>query len=518
MLLTIDQIVSFTHAQTINASAEDLKHEACGITWDSREVEPGYVYVAFPGERVDGHVFVPDVCEKGASAVLVMQDLPDEAMACAQAHHTAVLKVASTTEAFTDLARGYRSCLTGRVIGITGSTGKTTTKNLVRDVLSSQFSTVATKANQNNELGVPRTLLNADPDTEMVVVEVGMRGQGQIASLCTFVKPDWGLVTNVGESHIELLGSRDNIARAKGELIEALPAGGVAFLNGANDKADFIWELAGKGADKTFVCFDGSGAYDEAMPKNAWRHHPSVWAEDVSLDHEGRPTFTLCARGFAGAAGVAGATGLAEAAAPADATAPAGPASDDAIERCPCTLSLRGVHNVSNACSAAAVGLAAGMALSKIAQALSAALPEQGRQEILDAPGGYTVINDAYNANPDSMRASLDLLQAMEIPGHRLAVLGDMGELGTFAQACHGAVGKHAAHASLDELICVGELARFIAQAAQAEGLDPDRVHVLDTRDEALALVKERIKPGDAVLIKASHFMELDGIAKELVG
>ena len=512
MLLSVGKIAQFSGAQVVGCSG-DLEKQACGITWDSREVEPGFVYVALPGERVDGHSFVSSACKSGAVAVLVMQDIPDEVIACAKDCGTAVLRVDSTHDAFTKLAAGYRTVLSGRVIGITGSTGKTTTKNLVRDVLSAHFSCVATKANQNNELGVPRTLLNANPDTEMVVVEMGMRGQGQIEQLCSFVQPDWGLVTNVGESHIELLGSRENIARAKAELIASLPQdGGVAFLNAADDMSEFVWEYSGKeDSSVTKVCFDGSGKFDSDTRVSG----PCVWAEEVSLDSEGFPSFMLCTSGFVQADFVQAQSESSNAAGIQDKRG--AKSSLDDVDRMKCRLSLRGIHNVSNACSAAAVGYLAGMSLEEIVAALGASQPESGRQEILHSDQGFTVINDAYNANPDSMRASLSLLKAMQISGRRFAVLGDMGELGSFAEAAHESVGRFAARANIDFLICVGELARFIGQAALSAGLSPDRISMVDTREEALAFLQEHIASGDAVLVKASHFMELDRIAKGLL-
>lgn len=484
MLLTIDDIAKYTKACIIN-DFTDMERQVHGVTWDSREVVPGCLYVALPGTRVDGHSFVESACEAGALAVLIMQDISDEAFACACDHDVAVLRVRSTHDAFTDLARGYRSHLKGKVIGITGSTGKTTTKNLVRDVLGAQFSCVATRANQNNELGVPRTILNADPDTEMVVVEMGMRGMGQISHLCEFVRPDWGLITNVGESHIELLGSRENIARAKSELICALPEDkGRAFLNAADDMTDLVWRQLGDKADGIEkVLFDGSGTIHT---DTSW---PSVWAENISLDEQGYPSFTLCACGIGSASAV----------------------------RASCSLSLRGAHNVSNAVSAAAVGLMAGIKIDRIVTALEAAEAESGRQEFLVSDRGFTVINDAYNANPDSMRASLSLLNSMEVEGRRIAVLGDMGELGSFAQAAHESVGAYVAHCGIDLLVCVGELACLIGQGALSEGFAKDHLRIVSTCAEASELLRELVLPGDVVLVKASHFMELDILAKGLL-
>ena len=479
------------------------KSLATGLTWDSREVKPGELYVALPGERVDGHDFVAAALAAGASGALVMRPLPEEAYEAARAAGAAVVRVPDTSRAVTDLAREWRGHLKGRVMGLTGSTGKTTTKNLVRDVLAASHSVVATQANQNNELGVPKTILSADEDTQAVVVEMGMRGRGQIEQLCEVVRPDWGLVTNVGECHIELLGSRENIARAKAELLCALPEGeGVAFLNGCDDYADFMREEAGlEERGVRTVCFDGSGRCGGAESDDGWRGGAAVWAEDVRLDDQGRPRFTLCARGFADADGVAG---VGEAAA--------------AVERQDCALELRGLHNVGNACSAAAVGRAFGMPLDVVARALAGALPESGRQEVLQAPGGFIVVNDAYNANPDSMRAALSTFCALKVPGRRVAVLGDMGELGDHADACHERIGSFAATLPLDRLVCVGELSRRIADAAERGGMPASQIVRVSSVEQALEDVDAWLRPGDAVLVKASHFMGLERVVEGLVG
>ncbi len=474
-----------------------------GISWDSREIGAGDLYVALPGERVDGHDFVAQALQAGAAGALVMQPLPDAVLVLAREMGAAVIEVANTQSAITDLAREWRAYhLKGRIIGLTGSTGKTTTKNLVRDVLASKHSVVATLANQNNELGVPRTLLNANPETEAVVVEMGMRGLGQIAELCELAKPHWGVVVNAGEAHIELLGSRENIARAKAELFEALPmASGVAFVNGADDMADFMVEHARLSERLvTSVCCDGSGDYvpiTRGPEVSSWRARPAVWAEDIRLDDQGRPSFMLCCRGFA--------EGW-----PPD-------VDDSRTWRQEVSLGLRGLHNVSNSCQAAAVGLMMGIDLPTIAQALADALPEEGRQEVIKARGGFTIVNDAYNANPDSMKASLSMFCSMEVRGKRYAVLGDMGELGEFAAACHEGVGEFAAGQDVDMLVCVGELSERIAEGARAAGMDEGKIMHVDAISDVLRELDARLEPGDAVLVKASHFMGLERVVEGLV-
>ncbi|WP_165247142.1 UDP-N-acetylmuramoyl-tripeptide--D-alanyl-D-alanine ligase [Adlercreutzia sp. ZJ141] len=496
MRLNVKQIAACTGGSFVVDPA-DASALITGLTWDSRTVCKGDVYVALPGERVDGHEFIAPALSAGASAVLTMQVIDAEVTRAAQEAGAAIIEVPDTAHAITDLAREWRRHLKGRVIGVTGSVGKTTTKNLIRDVLSRAFTTTATAGNQNNELGVPKTILSAEADTQMVVVEMGMCDRGEIAELCSFVRPDWGVITTVGESHIEILGSRENIARAKTELFEALPEGcGRAFMNAACDFADFIVEESHLESRRVLhVSFDGSKLARDRRNAASPLDGPAVWAEDVVLDEMGRAHFRMHASGF-GVPGVHGA--------PAD-------------ESVACVLNVRGAHNVSNACAAAAVGLAAGMSLADIADALSQARPEAGRQELIAAPGGFTVINDAYNASPDSMQASLSMFCSLSVSGHRIAVLGNMGELGQFARDGHERVGRFVAELPVDRMICVGELASVLADAAETAGMDARCICRVRTVDEALAEVRAYVRPGDAVLVKASHFMELTRVVKGLV-
>lgn len=485
--LNAKQIISYTGGRFL---VEPIDPSALytGISFDSRDVCKDWLYVALPGQRVDGHQFVDDALRKGALGALVT-DMPSEATkTLARELGAALIEVPNTTHAITDIAREWRGHLCGRVIGITGSTGKTTTKNLVRDVLATKYRVVATKANQNNELGVPMTLLAAEPETEMVIVEMGMRGAGQITELCRIARPDWGLVTNVSECHIELLGSLENIAAAKAELLEELPAGtGRAFVNAQNASTELLVEkaqLARREVSTISFAGDAPGGVETAFPVRG-----RVWAEDVSLDAEGRPVFTLCAEGFDGVG----------------------------LEKTRCKLGLHGVHNISNACAATAIARSCGMALHLIALALADVLPESGRQELLRARIGCTVVNDAYNANPDSMKASLSSFRSLPVDGRRVAVLGDMGELGDYAEACHAAVGAYAAKCDLDLLVCVGDLSRSIAEAARAEGMDESRIIEASTIADVLEALDARLEPDDAVLVKASHFMNLDRVVEGLV-
>ena len=501
MRLSIAEIIEATSGETAVAPS-DIETAATDLVWDSREAGAGCLYAALPGERVDGHAFVASAIRSGAVCALVAQDPDPDAADAAREAGAAIVKVSDTPRALVDLARFWRGKLGGRVIGLTGSSGKTTTKNLVRDVLSAGFSVTATSGNQNNELGVPRTLLAASADDGAVVVEMGMRGSGQIEHLCEYAHPDWGLVVNVGTSHMELLGSRENIARAKAELFEALPEGGWAFLNGDDDFAGFMREHARLDERGVRVAvFDGSPDAAERMravsagegSAGAARCGDALaWAEEIDLDDAGCASFTLCLAGFPGQ-------------------------EEGCTERVRCKLSLRGLHNVGNACSAAAVGRACGMTPDAIAGALGAAQPESGRAQVLRTAAGVMVVDDSYNANPDSMKASLRTFAALKAQGRKIAVLGDMAELGPFSEEGHRNVGVYAASADVDFLVCVGPLSRGTAEAACESGIERDRIACVSDSGEALDFVRSFVREGDAVLVKASHAIGLEKVVEGLV-
>ena len=488
MRLNTKQIATITGG-VFQVESMDSRELVTGISWDSREIVEGDMYVALPGERVDGHAFVAPALRAGAVAALVSMPVDRMTVLLAQEMGAAIIEVPNTASALTDLARAWRKELKGRVIGLTGSTGKTTTKGLVRDVLAARGSVVATIGNQNNELGVPRTILTANPETDAVVVEMGMRGLDQLHELCEFVRPDCGLVTNTGECHIELLGSRENIVLAKSELLQDLPAGiGKAFVNDSDDMVSLLCEY-GKTADRDVETIRFGIGEPSVSDGRA------VWADGAQLDEQGRPQFMLCARGFDHLANV----------------------DESGVAKMFCQMELRGMHNVSNACSAAAVGFAMGMQLEDVVAALQSSLPESGRQEVIKARAGYTVINDAYNANPDSMKASLKMFCSMDVSGKRYAVLGDMAELGDYAPACHRGVGTQIASLPVDVLICIGELSEYIAAAAEEAGYDSDRIVRARSISDVLGELDVRLEKGDVVLVKASHSIGLERVVEGLV-
>ncbi|MGV8082482.1 MAG: UDP-N-acetylmuramoyl-tripeptide--D-alanyl-D-alanine ligase [Coriobacteriia bacterium] len=439
-----------------------------GVEIDSRADVSGRLFVAFAGEHLDGHDFVADALRRGAHAVLVSRNtesLGDE-IALAEETGAAIVRVDDPTKAVQELARYYRARLRLHVIGITGSTGKTSTKDFLAAVLSTRFKVDSSEGNRNNELGLPLTVLSTRPNADVLIVEMAMRGLGQIRDLCSIAHPSMGLITNVGSSHIEVLGSQDAIAEAKSELIKCLPEDGTAFLNGD----DAYSEALAQTTDAKVVRYGLSASCD-------------VRAEAIELDELSRPSFTLIT-----------------------------PAGSAAV-----SLPVSGRHNVYNALAAAAVAIELGLDPSTIAEGLASAALTRMRMEVMTTAGGITVINDAYNASPASMRAAVETLALMATDGQRIAVLGDMAELGSLAELAHFEIGELVAELGLDALVTVGPRAARIAAGAQAAGMPKDRIVKCETAPQAAEEVTRSIEAGDAVLVKASRVMGLERVVEGIV-
>jgi UDP-N-acetylmuramoyl-tripeptide--D-alanyl-D-alanine ligase len=448
-------------------SAVDLDSVVSEISVDSRTVMPASMYVAIAGERVDGHDFAGDAMAGGSIVALTARPL-----AAADGTDLPCIVVDDPVLALGRLARFVRlERLACRVVAVTGSSGKTSTKDLIALTLSTMGRTVSAVGSFNTEVGVPLTILRADEQTEFLVVEMGMRGEGHIAYLVDIARPDVGVVVNVGSAHIGMLGTREAIARAKGELVAGLEASAVAVIN-ADDP--LVRAMAGR-TSATVVTFGESVDAD-------------VRASDVRLDDAARPSFTLTDRR---------------------------PGHDEAT---PIELQFSGEHYVSNALAAASAALSLGGTLEQVADSLRAATPQsRWRMEVSEAPGGFTVVNDSYNANPESMRAALKTLVAMGAGRRTWAVLGEMRELGDEALVEHDAIGRLAVRLDISRLVCVGEGTRVMHLAASNEGSWGDEsIHVPDV-DAAVALLQEQLRPGDVVLIKASRSVGLERIAAELL-
>ncbi|MDO5329426.1 MAG: UDP-N-acetylmuramoyl-tripeptide--D-alanyl-D-alanine ligase [Coriobacteriia bacterium] len=435
---------------------------------DSRNIEKGDLFIAFSGEKTDGHKYIDNAIRGGATVICCEKTISENTKTLAKEMGTSIILVDDSLMAINNIAKYWRDKINAKVIGITGSSGKTTTKNLIYDVLSSEFNVCATKGNHNNNIGLPITITESEPNDDILITEMGMNNLGEIQKLCQTAKPEWGLITNVGESHIENLGSRQNIANAKAELAEAIPTGtGKMFLYKEDDYRDYIIERAKLKERNIEVVLFGGREYDPSLD------YAQVWAEDVVINNQGQPNFSIHTK--------------------------------DQVATC--RLNLRGEHNIINVCAAAAVGLACNISLYDSVSVLNKSLPEVGRQEIIECPGGYTIINDAYNANPESMKVSLKTFSTMKCDGKKIAVLGDMLELGEYTKACHEAVGKQIQN--IDKLICVGEQSKYIASASQIE----DMILCKDNR-EALTELEKIIMPKDLVLIKASNGMKLDYVVR----
>lgn len=456
MRLTLAEIARVTGGELSIAPGADPGTLATGVAVDSRRAAPGDLFAALGGETADGHDFVRAAFAAGAAAALVTRPVaPEEAGG-------PLIRVGDALGALQQLAAATRAALHPLVVGITGSTGKTSTKDLVASVASVKFLTVAAERSHNNELGVPLTLLRAGPGTEVVVCELGARGPGQIAELCMLARPQIGVVTNVGVTHYELFGSVEAIVAAKGELPAALPDDGVAVLN-ADDAA--VAGMAGRTRASVVTYGLGPGA--------------AIRAEQVALDRLGRASFVLVRGG----------------------------------ERAPVHLAMPGRHQVHNALAAAGAGWALGLGIEEIATGLQSAQASPWRMEVSEA-GGAVIVNDAYNANPTSLAAALETCAAMVPPGGRLlAVLGYLAELGARETEEHAAAGRRAA-AVAQKLVVVGAQAWPLADAARTAGLG-DVALVTGGDDEVLAAVGP-LGPGDVVLIKGSRVAGLERVAGRL--
>ncbi len=438
------------------------------VVLDSRAAAPGCLFAAVPGERTDGHDHAAAAVAAGAVAVLGEREV---AAPC-------VVVPSTTAAALADLARAAlarrRAGEPGlEVLGVTGSSGKTTAKDLLAAVLTTWLgadAVVAPPGSYNNELGVPLTALRAGADTRALVLEMGARGAGHIAALCAVTAPRIGVVLNVGSAHLGEFGGPEAVARAKGELVEALPADGVAVLN-ADDHA--VAAMASRTAARVVTFGLGEGA--------------DVRAAGVRLDAGGRASFDLLVPGAAPV---------------------------------PVALRLVGEHHVENALATAAAAHAAGVPAEVVARGLGGAVPaSRYRMEVTERPDGVTVVNDAYNANPESARAALRALTALRGPGkarRTWAVLGEMLELGAASTLEHDALGRYAVRLDISRVVAVGPGARPLHLGAVMEGSWGEESAWVPDADAALALLARELAPGDVVLVKGSNATGLHALGEEL--
>lgn len=444
-------------AEACHGRLEGRDAEVTSIAVDSRVIEPRGLFVALMGERVDGHSFADAALARGAAGILVERasGMPSPRVIVPDAR-TALLAIAGRE----------RADLSATVVGITGSVGKTSTKDLLHAILGGRYRVTASPRSFNTDIGVPLTLLAAPPETDVVVCEMGSRGPGHITTLTNAARPTVGVVTNVGMAHLETFGTVEAVAAAKAELIEALPADGAAILN----------------ADDAVV--RGFVARSEARcVLYGFSADADVRGEGLLLDRSGHPSFDVRIGG----------------------------------ESAHIVLGVPGQHMAQNALAATAAAYALGIGVDESAERLAEAEISPWRMDVRDTREGIRIVNDAYNANPSSMAAALRTTRWMAGEGRLIAVLGAMEELGTASAAEHERVGELAARLRVDRLIVVGKEARLVAIGATREGVEPERVTVCDTLDEAASAVRALAQPGDVILIKASRAVGLDRIAESLL-
>lgn len=427
------------------------------VTTDSRGDCTGALFIPLTGERFNGHDFIPAAASGGAAAVLTQEalSLPPDILA---------IQVPNTLTALQALAKYYRSKFDIPVIGITGSVGKTTTKDMVAAVLSTSYNCLKTQGNFNNEIGLPLTMFQLERSHQVAVIEIGMSGFHEIDRLADIAQPDCAVITNIGMSHIEKLGSQENILKAKMEILDHLTPGGCAILNGDDP---LLWGIRSR--DGLIITV---GMHNDRC---------DILARDVKLTPNGS-TFRILTGGLTFKV----------------------------------TLNVPGEHNIYHAMTAAAIAVRYHVPLSGIIKGLEEFQPSDMRME-LTKKEGYTVINDCYNASPDSMYAAIDVLT--EQPGSRtIAVLGDMLEMGAFAYQAHKDVGSYVRTNRVDELITVGENARSIGEGAFECGMDSSNIHAFDTTADACKYLFDILRTGDVILVKASRGMHFEEISNRLLG
>jgi UDP-N-acetylmuramoyl-tripeptide--D-alanyl-D-alanine ligase len=449
--LTLAQIAGFAGGSIAAGNAETIVSR---VSTDSRTLQAGDLFVPLRGENFDGHKFVQQAAERGAVGAMVEESWSENAP-----QNFALIRVADTLRGYQTLAANYRAALPLKVIAITGSNGKTSTKDFVAATLARKFRVTKTEGNFNNHVGLPQTILAANREDEIAVWEIGMNHPGEIAALAKLAAPDVAIITNVGIAHIEFMGTREAIAEEKGALAEAVAANGTVILN-ADDP--FTESIAKRTGARIILAGIDNG---------------SVRATDIT-QHSTGSEFTI----FEGA------------------------------HRCRAQLPVPGIHMVQNAMLAVAAGRVFGLSLEECAVGLASTPLTKARLQIKEI-NGIKFIDDSYNANPDSMKAALRTLVELDSDGRRIAVLGEMGELGAESERGHRDVGEAAAALRIDELIAVGGIGAAIAHAAKKAGLE--KSVAVDSSQEAVELLKGSAVPGDLILIKGSRSARMERVLEE---
>ena len=446
--LSLSQIAKLAGVSLSSGDGSVVPHK---VSTDSRTLKPGELFVALRGENFDGHDFVESAAKSGAAGAMVNSNWKGQVP-----ENFALIRTKDTLQAYHQLAANYRKSLTLKVVAITGSNGKTSTKDFTASVLGRRFRVTKTEGNFNNHVGLPRTILEATSRDEVAVWEIGMNHPGEVAALSKIAAPDAAIITNIGVAHIEFMGSREAIADEKGALVEAVGATGTVILN-ADDP--FSARIAARARAKIVFAGTTDG---------------TIRAAEICQSEDGTE-FTIL----------------------------------EGAHRCRAQLPVPGLHMVQNALLAVAAGRVFGVSLETCAEGLAAAPLAKARLQIKKI-GGVEFIDDSYNANPDSMKAALRTLAELPAEGQRIAVLGEMRELGAESERGHREVGETAATLKIDQLIAIGNLASGIAHAAKDAGLE--KTAIVGSTSEAADLLGEIAAPGDLVLIKGSRLARTEQV------
>lgn len=438
-----------------------LDRVARGASIDSRAILPDQLFFALPGKNTDGHLFVGPALRAGACAAVISK--PESRIGLSGPERDRTILVPDTLLALQAVARVVRQRFNGPVIAVTGSSGKTSTKDMITSVLNSRWQVLAPKGSFNNEIGLPLTLLSLEPSHSAVVLEMAMRGRGQIAELCRIALPTVGLVTNIGQAHLELLGSQEAIARAKGELLEGTDTRGFVVLNG-DDK----W------------CHDMANLYPGRIIWYGLESQVNVRGEVVNWGSSQSQIKVWT------------------------------PSWEHQF-----TVGVPGLHNVYNALAAVAVAWAFGFGPEEIGPGLESVVLSPMRLQKVTGNSGVQIINDAYNANPDSVKAALQFLASLS-GAYRIAVLGDMLELGPKEEEAHRACGRYAQEVGIDVLVGIGNRAKWITDEAVKAGMEPEKVVWMPTWQQASSFLQQFNRGNDIILVKASRAMELEKLVDSL--
>lgn len=475
--MTLSNIAEACHGRYVG-DEKLLSEQISGAVTDSRQVTDGYLFIPIKGERVDGHDFIPQVFAQGALAVLSERELDNPA--------GPYILVESSTQAMKDIAAFYRGQIRAKVVGITGSVGKTSTKEMIASVLEEKYSVLKTAGNFNNEIGLPLTLFRIRDYHDVAVVEMGISDFGEMHRLGAMARPDISVITNIGYCHLENLGDRDGVLKAKTEVFEHLSPNASIILNGDDDKL----------ASKNHVLI--SGTEPDAHSQNGVSSERKI-IDPVYYGINQLSDYGITKQIYATDVENLGFDGM-------TATVHTPKGEFDVH------IHIPGEHNVYNALCATAVGLELGLDLDMIKDGIEKAKTIAGRTNFIKA-NDMTIIDDCYNANPVSMKTSLEILSHAK--GRHIAVLGDMGELGSDEAALHYQVGEAVGQYGINTLFCAGKLAVNYAEAAKKVNPKCD-VHYYENRDDMLAELKSYVKKGDTILIKASHFMEFTEVVNQI--